>query len=218
MPKAILVSDFDGTLTQKDFYDLVCREFPDILKLGAWEKYEAGEMTHFEALRQMFLAIRTDEAKLLGIISQMNLEPRLNTLIPKLNQKGWEVIVASAGCAWYIEKLLEQANVNILVHANPGTFTAAGGLDMRLPKNSPFISQEIGVNKVAIVKDALSRANFVAFAGDGRPDLAPALLVPPQRRFAKSWLAQKLKEIGEDFRPFNTWAEVAETLLLEDFK
>jgi 2-hydroxy-3-keto-5-methylthiopentenyl-1-phosphate phosphatase len=70
----------------------------------------------------------------------------------------------------------------------------------------------LGVNKLAIVRDALDRSEKVAFAGDGRPDLAPALLVPPGRRFAKSWLAKKLTELGEGFHPFERWSEVARKL------
>ncbi len=214
--KGILVSDFDGTMTKNDFYDLVCKEFPEILKLGAWEKYEAGEITHFEALRQMFASIRSKETKLLSIIARMEIEPGLGTLVPALQAKGWDVVVASAGCAWYIEKLLAGAGVILTVHANPGKFSEAKGLEMRFPEGSAFVSPELGVNKVAVVRDALQRSSRVAFAGDGRPDLAPALLVPPARRFAKSWLAKKLHEIGEEFRPFERWADVAEALMNED--
>jgi 2-hydroxy-3-keto-5-methylthiopentenyl-1-phosphate phosphatase len=163
----------------------------------------------------MFAVIRTDESKLLGIIARMEIEPRLGELIGKLERAGWDVVVASAGCDWYIRKLLAQSGVALTVHANPGEFSAERGLEMRVPEGSPFVSPELGVNKVAVVRDALKRSTRVAFAGDGRPDLAPALLVPPQRRFAKSWLAKKLHEIGEGFRPFDRWAEVADALILE---
>ena len=68
---------------------------------------------------------------------------------------------------------------------------------------------------MAVVKDALKQSNRVAFAGDGRPDLAPALLVEPRRRFAKHWLAKKLQEIGEPYQPFETWSDVANALAKE---
>lgn len=63
---------------------------------------------------------------------------------------------------------------------------------MEFPAPGGFFSQEAGVNKQAIVHDALRRSNLVAFAGDGRPDLAPALLIPAERRFARDWLAGAL--------------------------
>ncbi|MBF0483416.1 MAG: HAD-IB family phosphatase [Candidatus Omnitrophica bacterium] len=209
--KNILISDFDGTITQFDFYDLVCAKFPEISG-GYWHQYEAGKLTHFEALRSIFAGIRCQESNLIKIIEQMKIEPKLKQCVSDLNQNGWELVVASAGCDWYIKRLLKLANVSIIVNANPGEFDPNKGLLMHLPQNSKFFSPELGINKVAVVRDALSRADKVAFAGDGRPDLAPALLVPPQRRFAKSWLAKKLTEIGEDFQPFENWREVAEKI------
>ncbi len=212
-PAGILVSDFDGTMTRYDFYDLVCREFPAILTNGYWQQYEAGKITHFEALRLIFAGIRAPESRLLDIIKQMELEPGLKESVDGLGRESWRVVVASAGCDWYIKRLLKGASVNIEVHANPGNFSSEKGLEMILPETSPFFSPELGINKVAIVRDALQRSDQVAFAGDGRPDLAPALLVPPERRFARSWLAKRLTEIGESFHPFERWSDVAATLL-----
>ncbi|MFO1477337.1 MAG: HAD-IB family phosphatase [Verrucomicrobiota bacterium] len=209
--RGILVSDFDGTMTAFDFYDLVSREFPEIAG-DYWVRYEAGELTHFEALRRIFAGIRAPEAKILEIVNAMGLDPRMKEAVALLEKNGWSVTVASAGCAWYIERLLSGAAVALDVQANPGSYSAARGLEMRLPEKSPFFSDQLGVNKVAVVREALRRSSTVAFAGDGRPDLAPALLVPPEMRFARKWLAKKLSEIGEDFRPFESWFEIAQSL------
>ena len=86
---------------------------------------------------------------------------------------------------------------------------------MSLPAGHPFVSTDLGVDKLAIVKDALTRSNTVAFAGDGRPDLAPALLVKPELRFAKGWLANKLDSLGEHYTTFNVWSEIAQKLIGE---
>ena len=214
MKKSILISDFDGTMTRFDFYDLVCREFPNIAG-DFWPQYERGELTHFEALRLIFAGIRAPEAKLLSIIEAMQLDPQCRKAVGELDARGWDVVVASAGCDWYIKRLLAAQGVAITVYANPGEFFPDQGLVMQLPPPSPFFSAELGVNKVAVVREALKNSDRVAFAGDGRPDLAPALLVPPHRRFAKSWLAKKLHEINEDFRPFEDWHEVPAMLIKE---
>ena len=215
MIRNILVSDFDGTMTRFDFYDLVCREFPQIAG-GFWTQYERGEITHFEALRSIFAGIRAPESRLLSIIEMMQIDPCLPQAVRDLGTRGWDVVVASAGCDWYIKRLLAAQGVALTVHANPGEFFADQGLVMRLPPPSPFFSAELGVNKVAVVREALKHSDRVAFAGDGRPDLAAALLVAPQRRFAKSWLAKKLQEIGEEFQPFDAWHEVAGKLIQQE--
>jgi 2-hydroxy-3-keto-5-methylthiopentenyl-1-phosphate phosphatase len=84
---------------------------------------------------------------------------------------------------------------------------------MHLPVNSPFFSRSTGIDKVAVVEAAQRRGTAVAFAGDGRPDLEPSLLVPPERRFARGWLADELDRRSEAFHHFEDWAELARTLL-----
>jgi 2-hydroxy-3-keto-5-methylthiopentenyl-1-phosphate phosphatase len=209
--QGILVSDFDGTMTQFDFYDLVSREFPEIAG-NFWQQYEAGELTHFEALRRIFAGIRAPEENILAILRAMRIEPRLAEGVALLEQHGWKVIVASAGCQWYIQQLLAEARVSLEVHANPGAYSPAKGLEMRLPDPSPVFSAQLGINKVAVVREALRTSARVAFAGDGRPDLAPALLVAPDLRFARKWLARKMTEISERFQPFESWLEIAQAL------
>jgi 2-hydroxy-3-keto-5-methylthiopentenyl-1-phosphate phosphatase len=208
------ISDFDGTMTQHDFYDLVCREFPEILKPGYWQQYEEGKITHFEALKSIFGGIRTEESVLLDIISRMEIEPRLAEKVEMLRANGWDIAVTSAGCAWYIDRLLAKQKVSLTVHANRGEFSREHGLVMSMPdEDIRFVSKDLGVNKVAVVREALKETDIVAFAGDGRPDLVPALMVNPMRRFARSWLAKRLREIGESYVPFETWGDIADVLV-----
>ncbi|MFP4473450.1 MAG: MtnX-like HAD-IB family phosphatase [Candidatus Omnitrophota bacterium] len=213
--KKIFVTDFDGTITRNDFYDLICRQFPQILEAGHWGRYESGEISHFEALRRIFAEIRSDEMVLLEIIEKMEADPDLVENVARLKKQGWEIVVASAGSDWYIRKILKDVAADVTVHANPGKFFPDRGLLMELPHSSAFYSQEVGVDKVAVVEDALQRADQVVFAGDGRPDLPAALLVPPERRYARNWLAEKLTAIGEGFILFEKWSDVTEDLLKE---
>ena len=209
----ILISDFDGTITRYDFFDRVRKRWPFPLQDDPWEKFVEGEITHFQALAEIFARIRTTEADLLELADSTELDPSFADSIRALQDHGWEVAIASAGCGWYIDFLLKKAGVSVSVHSNPGTFDPKRGLLMSLPERTPFFSQSKGVNKVAIVQDALQRSDRVAFAGDGRPDLRPALLVQPQLRFARGWLAEALTERGEQFHPFERWSQIADQLL-----
>jgi 2-hydroxy-3-keto-5-methylthiopentenyl-1-phosphate phosphatase len=212
-PPRILVSDFDGTMTRRDFYDLVRKQWPVPPDDDPWEQYVAGQLTHFEALAAIFARIRTDEATLLAVVDRMELDPTLPAAARTLREHGWTITVASAGCEWYLLRLLQRAGLALEVHASPGEFSPAAGLRMRLPVNSPFFSRSTGIDKVAVVNDARRRCREVAFAGDGRPDLEPALLVPPERRFARGWLADELRRRSEAFHHLEDWAELARTLL-----
>lgn len=207
---SILISDFDGTITRYDFFDLVRKRWPFPPENDPWEKYLSGQVTHFQALAEIFSRIRTSEADLRKMADSMELDSTFREAARALQDQGWEIVIASAGCAWYSRYLLDQAPVSLF--ANPGVFDPERGLQMSLPKNSKFFSPETGVNKVEIVRDALGRSQKVAFVGDGRPDLQPALMVQPELRFARGWLAEALSERGEGFHPFERWVQIAARL------
>ena len=213
-PGGVLVTDFDGTLTRRDFYRLVIDELLPPGTPDFWAEYLAGRITHFEAIRRTFAAAPAGEATLVGLARRMGLEPDLGAEVERLRKAGWRVVVASAGCLWYINRLLDEAGVALEVHANPG-HVEDGRLAMTWPVDSPYFSPETGIDKAAVVREALGAGGPVAFAGDGPPDLVPALLVPPRLRFARGTLAERLAERGEPFRPFDRWAEVARAVVEE---
>ncbi|MGE3819364.1 MAG: HAD-IB family phosphatase [Isosphaeraceae bacterium] len=209
----ILVTDFDGTLTRRDFYRLVMERLIPPGTPDYWSAYRAGALTHFDALRLTFEAARGGESALVEVTQAMELVPTLAADLAMLREAGWGVVVVSAGCAWYIERLLGEAGVSLDVFANPGRIEG-GRVIMRRPDDSPYFSEETGVDKSAVVRAALRGGRAVAFAGDGPPDLAPALLVPGSLRFARAGadLAEALSERGESFQPFESWSEVARSL------
>lgn len=209
---SLLVTDFDGTLTQDDFYQLAIKELlPNDLP-DYWGDYRAGRLTHFEALRNYFTHIRKDERTVLDVVHRMGLEPRLAECLHDLAAAGWDVVVTSAGCAWYIDKLLKEAGVDVPVYSNPGRFVEGKGLLMEPPPPGPYFSRELGVDKAGVVREGLRQGKRVAFAGDGFPDQEAAELVPAELRFARGDLARVLTERGLGFVPFTRWSDVARDL------
>lgn len=211
----VLVSDFDGTMTRRDFFDLVRTELKSTATSDYWQDYVDGRITHFQALAGIFSHVETDERQLIELVDRMELDPTLKASVERLRAAGWDIVVASAGCAWYIDRLLAQAGIQLTVHANPGVFRAGAGLVMREPVDSPYYTASTGIDKDAIVRDAVRSAPRAAFAGDGRPDFSPALQVPPRLRFARGWLAHHLKKKGETFQEFNSWSDIADRLIEE---
>jgi HAD superfamily phosphoserine phosphatase-like hydrolase len=210
--RGFLVSDFDGTMTRRDFYQLFRKRFLPSDAPDYWAEYRAGRLTHFEALRAIFASAAPGETALLAVTDEMGLDPDLATDVAALRAAGWGVRVVSAGCAWYIRHLLGRAGVELEVHANLGRIEG-GRLLMELPQGSPFLSIETGVDKAAVVRASLDTGREVAFAGDGFPDLPAALLVPEPLRFARGDLAAALSSRGERYRPFERWADVARAVL-----
>lgn len=209
----VLVSDFDGTMTRHDFYKLAIEKLIPADTRDYWSDYRAGAITHFEALRRYFAAIRGSKGDVLQAVRRMELDPQLSTAIQDLRQGGWRVIVTSAGCEWYIRHLLAAAEVEITVYANPGHFEEGQGLLMEMPVGSPFLSETLGIDKTEVVRSCVASGGKVAFAGDGFPDVEPARLVPAAFRFARADLADVLKQEGLGFQRFESWSEIPKILL-----
>ncbi len=212
-PTSVLVSDFDGTMTRQDFFKLVISELLPPGTPDYWAMYRTGTITHFEALRRYFASIRASEAEVLAVVERMEIDPNLRNAVTMLAKAGWRVVVTSAGCDWYIRRLLREAGVDVEVHSNPGRFVAGQGLLMEMPKNSPYWSPALGVDKAAVVRHELAQGRRVAFAGDGFPDAEAARLVSDDLRFARADLADTLRSEGLPFQAFDTWSDIARALV-----
>lgn len=210
--QGILISDFDGTMTRKDFFRAAIETVPKATAQW-WLRYERGEVSHFDALANIFDALRCSNEEMEDIIEQMQFEPGIREACENLSQANWRVIVVSAGCGWYVEKILGDAQLKLEVYSNPGVFREGEGLKMSRSELSPFYHVETGIDKAAVVRKALCETPHVAFAGDGRPDLAPALLVSDELRFARGWLAEELERRYESFVPFAQWDDISRHLL-----
>ncbi len=210
----LLVTDFDGTMTQDDFYQCVVQQLLTPEDLSPWRDYTDGKLSHFEALRRIFAKIQTSEEELLAVVAGMGFDSNAADAITQLRTNGWHVTVVSNGCRWYIDHLLERDGIQVEVHSNPGDFLPESGLLLKLPSDSPYFSEEVGISKAKVVSEALKSGRYgqVAFAGDGRPDIEAALLVEPQFRFARAWLGEALSQRNEQFHRFEAWSEIAHML------
>jgi 2-hydroxy-3-keto-5-methylthiopentenyl-1-phosphate phosphatase len=156
----------------------------------------------------------TEERQLEELLEASQADPDLGASAALLQHAGWELVVVSAGCSWYIERVLRRAGVTATVYSNPGRLENGCGLVLEKPNaSSPYHSASVGIDKSAVVRHALHAAEKVAFAGDGPPDLEPAMLVRPELRFARGFLADALRQHGEAFRPFSRWSEIARELV-----
>jgi 2,3-diketo-5-methylthio-1-phosphopentane phosphatase len=213
----VFVTDFDGTMTAVDFFDVVLSHADLSIMPDYWGECVAGRLTHVEALNGIFQHAPRDLTILQSYLPQTHLEPDTPMVIEQLKRAGWDLVVVSAGSVWYIEQLLREVRHQIRLIANPGGFAAETGLTMTWPPvDVPWYSHHFGVDKAAVVRLLQETGATVAFAGDGRPDVAAARLVPAELRFAKGWLAETLESEGLPFRPFERWSEIVHLLTTDE--
>ncbi len=209
----ILITDFDGTFAQRDFFDLILEKFDPPGAEAGWQQFLSGEITLSEGLNAVFNTLRTDTSGAADLVEALN--PALGTAeaVRALQKAGWEIIIASAGCRWYIDCLLAQQGIAMKVHASPGVFTPQSGLLMTPDPTDQYYHPKTGIDKPLVVKAALQRDPIVAYAGDSITDRAGALMVPPQRRFVTGWLQHDFETSDVAHVPFKIWPEIAAHLL-----
>jgi HAD superfamily phosphoserine phosphatase-like hydrolase len=212
----ILVTDFDGTFTRRDFFDLILERHDPPGARESWQGFLDGRLTHAQGIGGVFAALRTDESGVEALIAALDPAPGTAAAVGRLQQAGWEIVVASAGCGWYIKRLLAELGLELTVHASPGTFSPETGIVMTPDPAGPYFDPESGIDKPAVVRAALVRDPIVAYAGDSNTDRAGALLVPPERRFITGWLGRRLVKEEVPHVPFGVWPEIAAHLLDEN--
>lgn len=229
----VLFTDFDGTFVRRDFYEIVSEQIIRQDCSADWAEFLAGRVSHFDALQRIFARIRATPEVLAAATVHMDADPASPAAISRLRAAGWEVVIVSAGCRWYVERVLDRLGILVapgswrpaaapsspppnfaarpVVHviSNGGGPTSDGGFQMIAPAEEPWFAASTGVDKAKVVALAQEAGAEIAGAGDGVPDRAMVLPAPPQQRFARGWLGNRLREEGEAFVSFDRWSEVA---------
>ena len=206
MKKFAFVSDFDGTLTEKDFYNIISDEY---LKGQCEEKYKEWKdkkIKDVEYLGYVFGNIKRTEKEIYEDIKNIKLDPFAKEFIKNIKKTGGEFIIVSAGTGYYIDKVLKNNDINdVEVYTNKGIFKD-NGIHFVLDENSEYYSEIYGIDKMKVVKNLRSKYKKIFYAGDSEPDLRAALLADVV--FAKGELIDFLKKEHKDFIEFNDFNDI----------
>src|SRR6516162_5692024 len=118
--RKIFVSDYDGTITAKDFYSLLAERYVPADTPDYVAHYREGRITHFEAMAAYFAFAPTEEQQLEELLEASQADPDLGPSAALLRRASWELWVVSAGSSWYVERVLSRAGVAATIYANPG--------------------------------------------------------------------------------------------------
>ncbi|MDF2985007.1 MAG: 2,3-diketo-5-methylthio-phosphopentane phosphatase [Eubacterium sp.] len=211
MKKFAFVSDFDGTLTDRDFYHIVMDKY---LKDWAWEYYEEWRKTrkiNVEFLNKIFGAMNRSEEEIMEDILELPIDPYAIDFIKKVEGFGGDFYILSAGTSYYIKKLLAHLNINnVTVISMEGKYQDRGIKIMPDPQNE-FYSSIFGVDKAKVVMSLKEKYERVYFAGDSEPDIGAAKAA--DCAFARNDLQKQLTEQNIPFIPFRKYNEVEQYML-----
>ena len=203
------VSDFDGTITDDDFFAYTAKAYFDERALAPWRAFLAGEKTHFNALKEMFAQIHVPAGELNALIDSIRPDPDLESTWKVCRDKGAALYVCSAGNDYYIRRLTGSLmkKYQVTLVSNHGEYAPETGLVMTAPeRTSPYFDEKVGISKLKLVQKLKSDGFKVVFAGDGPPDMAPAQAADVV--FAKKFLLEACRSKGIKTEPFKNFKDI----------
>lgn len=211
MNKFAFVSDFDGTLTDRDFYHIVMDKY---LKDWSWEYYDEWKKTkkiNVDFLNKIFGAMDRNEEEILEDILELPLDPHAISFIKRIESCGGDFFILSAGTSYYIKKLLEHFNIkNVTVISMKGVYKNRG-IQILPDPESEFYSEIWGVDKTKVILTLKTKYSEVYFAGDSEPDMGAAKA--SDCAFARNDLQGLLRAENIPFVPFTKFNEVEKYML-----
>ena len=209
--KIVLISDFDGTITKEDFFNMAVERLLSPKALKPWHDYVSGKTTHIDALTGIFSQIRLSQDELDKFIDTIHIDKYFYDVMDFCVEHKIPVYICSAGTKYYIEKKIgkEIKKYAIQVVSNDGVYSPEKGLRLIAPdKNNPFYDPNTGISKEALVKKLNTERYFTIYAGDGRPDLLPSKIADAV--FAKSVLLDMCKKENIKTEKFESFKDILE--------
>lgn len=205
MKKWAFVSDFDGTITDQDFYSLMIEKYyPEGSTL--YKKWQAGQILDIDFLRAIFAAINQDEAQIIETIISIPIDKYVPNFIKQVQKSGGDFYILSAGTDYYIHHLLNKYAINdVKVIANEG-FYHEKNIHLNIDEKHPHYSRRYGIDKAKVIQELKYKYDIVYFIGDSEPDSHPASYADVT--YAKDILQKILEKKGIPFVPVSTFKEV----------
>ncbi|MCX8029605.1 MAG: MtnX-like HAD-IB family phosphatase [Brevinematales bacterium] len=205
--KIVFASDFDGTISLRDFYWIVIDKYLGKDYIDLYIQWQDKKIKDVDFLNIVFNNINKDYDTIMNDIISIPVDKSAIEFIKWFTSEVGDFYVVSAGCKYYIDILMEKYGVSDLVKviANPGYYKD-GNIYMVPDNTKEYYSEIFGVDKGKAVEIIKRDANFLFFAGDSRPDYYAAKVA--DYVFAKHQLADMLKNEGISFFEFKDFSDI----------
>ncbi|MCL2800122.1 MAG: MtnX-like HAD-IB family phosphatase [Endomicrobia bacterium] len=211
MKKIAFVSDFDGTITKEDFFNMAVDRLltPDDLK--PWRDYLDKKITHYQALDGIFSKIRIPQNELEDFIQTIEIDPYFTQTLDLCKNLSIPIYICSAGMDYYILKRIprEIEKYNITLLSNKGEYSPETGFKLTPPSSDHmFYNKNTGISKEALVEYLKKQGFFTIYAGDGIPDIKSAQIADAV--FAKSVLLELCQKQNIKTLKFDDFRDITE--------
>lgn len=213
MKEFIFISDFDGTITKKDFYWILLDDYIGQKGIDYYHEWKKDGKIGTEFLNKVFTWHTFTEDERLEALGKVEIDEHLERVVDFVTNKGGDFHICSAGFRYYIEDALAAKKLSYLsVHTNEGTFRNNTFI-MEPDEASPFYSKVYGINKEIVALYYKERCHKLYFAGDSEPDFHAAKHADVI--FAKHELATLCEEAGLTYYPYVDFLDILNHLKAE---
>ncbi|OLN22195.1 2,3-diketo-5-methylthio-1-phosphopentane phosphatase [Domibacillus antri] len=212
MEKWAFVSDFDGTISKKDFYwQVIDNYFPEGREL--YTKWKNGEWNDIDFLAKVFASINRKEEQITEDILSIPVDEDVPDFVRRVQQAGGDFYILSAGTDYYIRPIVNYLGLEqVTVFSNKGVFRDQN-IQLEIDPNHWSYSERYGIDKAAVIRRLKEEYDIVYFAGDSEPDSHPAELA--DRTYATGALPDILDEKSVSYVRFRRFNDIAADLAAE---
>ena len=207
MKKICILSDFDGTITDRDGLYTFISKFAK----GDWQKIEqdwvVGKISSKECLIEEFNLVPDLSEKLItNFIQELNIDETFRDFYEKIKEKNIDFYVVSDGIDYFIDKILSKHGLSgIKTISNHGEFIN-GKFEITFPNDNPKCINNAGTCKCKVLKDLKKEYEKIIYIGDGASDFCIA--DKADILYAKARLKEFCKNKNINYIPFNKFADI----------
>lgn len=206
---AVLCLDFDDTMVMENTTRLLFERFGAALWRELEGAYQRGEITVEQFNARAMTLVSVSDAEEIGAYVAARAHPRegLMRLVDWAHWHNWQVAIVSNGYNICIDPVLAKLGLDrVMRHAGRCRYGYRWQVRYLSPRGIE-LEEGFKVSYVAAFRDA---GDFVAYAGDGRSDIAAARLAPVA--FARSTLLEALDGVHPRVYAFETFDDVTAVL------
>jgi 2-hydroxy-3-keto-5-methylthiopentenyl-1-phosphate phosphatase len=207
----VLLSDFDGTITEADASQLILRQYAD----GEWERYEKmlhrSEITFEGCISSQFRLIRASESDILNGYERFVAQRRgFGALVEFAGARQIPMTIVSGGLKFVINEFLNRNGWSYRISLHVGDIELKEGhMEITFP---PLMEEGSSCFKDDLVIRLKRQGIRVIYIGDGSYDFAAARASDIAYAVKGSKLALLCQKHGVAFTEFQDFHEVVESL------
>lgn len=212
--KLVFVSDFDGTVSKKDFFRYAVEKIISKENMKPWHDYKDGKISHVQALNKIFKSIRLPQDEFDAFIDSIEVEEYFVPTVKLCKEFEVPVYIVSAGADYYISRILYNLNIldSVKLITNPSKYSSEFGLELfPVEKDDEFYDWNLGISKKYLVQKLKKQGYFVIFAGDGIPDIEAASVADVV--FAKDYLKELCTKNDIKYNSFDSYFDIYNFML-----